>query len=88
MEWACNYMAKQNHTDEGIKKAQGIQLNLVKRLFTLKEAAKYLGRSEWGMRTLVWAQEIPVVKINGGRKIFIDINDLNEFIERHKSLYH
>jgi hypothetical protein len=26
-----------------------------KRLFSLRESAEYLGRSEWGMRELIWA---------------------------------
>ena len=58
-----------------------------KRLYTLKEAAEYLGRSEWGMRELIWAGEIPVVRQEGGRKIFLDIEDLNDFIKQNKSTY-
>lgn len=84
----CNCMADQNYTDKGIQSGQRSHGHLDKRLYTLKEAAEYLGRSEWGMRTLIWSREIPVVKMRGGRKIFIDINDLNAFITRHKSLYH
>ena len=56
-----------------------------KRLYTLKEAAKYLGRSVWSMRELVWAGEISIVRENGKRKIFIDIKDLDAYIERNKS---
>jgi len=59
-----------------------------KRLYTLKEAAAYLGRSEWGMRELIWAGKIPVVRDNGGRKIFIDVYDLVTYVERNKSVYH
>jgi excisionase family DNA binding protein len=59
---------------------------LKKRLFTLKEAAQYLGRSVWGMRELIWAGKIPVVR-GEGRKIFLDIVDLNRFIEVNKSVY-
>ncbi len=59
-----------------------------KRLFTLKEAAAYLGRSEWSMRELVWAGTIPVVKTGGSRKIFVDIQDLDAFISQNKSSYH
>ncbi len=71
-----------------LKKAQGICNPMAKRLYTLKEAAEYLGRSEWSMRELVWAGRIPVVKEEGGRKIFIDILDLIDFVERNKSTYH
>jgi excisionase family DNA binding protein len=61
---------------------------LGKRLFTLKEAAQYLGRSEWGMRDLIWAGKIPVVREEGGRKIFIDVQDLVAYVERNKAVYH
>ena len=60
---------------------------LRKRLFTLKEAAEYLGRSQWSMRELVWAGKIPVVRQDGGRKIFLDIEDLDNFIDGNKSTY-
>jgi len=76
--------AKQNHLT---KEAQGISNPKSKRLYTLKEAAEYLGRSEWGMRELIWAGKIPVVKVEGGRKIFLDILDLMEFIDRNKLTY-
>jgi hypothetical protein len=58
---------------------------LGKRLYTLKEAARYLGRSEWGMRELIWGRKIPVVREK--LKIYLDINDLDEFVRRNKSLY-
>jgi hypothetical protein len=60
---------------------------LTKRLYTLKEGAGYLGRSEWGMRELIWSGSIPVVRTEKGRKIFLDIEDLNDFINRNKSTY-
>lgn len=58
-----------------------------KRLYTLKESARYLGRSEWGMRELIWAGKLPVVREKGGRKIFLDISDLDQFINENKSTY-
>ena len=60
---------------------------LSKRLFTLKEAADYLGRSEWSMRELIWSGAIPVVRPDGGRKIYLDIIDLDSFITKNKSVY-
>ena len=80
-------MATQNHTESGLQKAQGIHNPLRKRLFTLKEAAEYLGRSEWGMRDLIWKRMIPVVMNTGGRKIFIDIRDLDDYVEKNKLVY-
>ncbi|MGZ6225903.1 MAG: helix-turn-helix domain-containing protein [Syntrophales bacterium] len=58
-----------------------------KRLYTLKEAAQYLGRSEWGMRELVWKRLIPTVIAKAGRKIYIDVIDLDAFIEKNKTFY-
>ena len=76
-------MANQNHTYKGAKDFQPSQGYVKKRLFTLKQAVEYLGLSDWGMRTLFFC-EIPVVNINGGRKNFLDINNLNAFIERNE----
>jgi excisionase family DNA binding protein len=73
--------------NQGIKKAHGISSPLTKRLYNLREAAQYLGRSEWGMRELIWAGRIPVVRVEGGRRIFVDIEDLNHFINQNKSIY-
>ncbi len=58
-----------------------------KRLYNLKEAAVYLGRSVWGMRELIWAGEVRVVKGGGCRKIYVDINDLDAYVERNKLAY-
>ncbi|NIN01152.1 MAG: DNA-binding protein [candidate division Zixibacteria bacterium] len=60
---------------------------LGKRLYTLKEGAKYLGRTEWGMRELIWAGKIPIVRDDGSRKIYLDIIDLSEFVDYNKSIY-
>jgi hypothetical protein len=60
---------------------------LGKRLYTLRESAEYLGRSEWSMRELIWAGMIPVVRAEGSRKIYLDIKDLDDFIIRNKSVY-
>jgi hypothetical protein len=80
-------MAKQTQADKEIQKAQRIHNPVRKWLFTLKEAAEYLGRSAWGMRDLVWKRIIPVVKNDGGRKIFVDVNDLDDYVEKNKARY-
>ncbi len=43
---------------------------LRKRLYSIKEAAVYLGRSEWPIREMIWAGKLPYVK--DGRR---DINE-------------
>ena len=71
--------------NQGVKKAQGIYNPLSKRLYTLNEAAKYLGRTLWPMRELVWAGKIPIVR--DGKRIFIDFNDLESYITKNKMTY-
>jgi len=58
-----------------------------KRLYTVRESAEFLGRSVWAMRELIWGGKIPVVRTDGGRKIFVDIEDLVDFINHNKSTY-
>jgi excisionase family DNA binding protein len=60
---------------------------LGKRLYTLDEAAIYLGRSYWSVRELVISGKIPRVQDEGGRKIFLDIHDLEAFVDRNKAIY-
>jgi excisionase family DNA binding protein len=55
-----------------------------KRLFTLKEAGQYLGRSVWGVRELIWKGRLPYVQ--DGRKQYLDLVDLEGYIETHKKL--
>lgn len=53
-----------------------------KRLYSVKEAGKYLGRSSWAIRHLIWSGELPQVR--QGRRVFVDILDLEHFVERFK----
>ena len=76
---------------QGIKasqKAQGIQNPMSPRLLTLKDAAQWLGLTVWGMRERIWAGDIPVVRFSGGRKMFIDVVDIEKFIENNKEIIH
>jgi len=54
-----------------------------KRLYTIPEAAEYLGHSIWGIRSLIWGKVLPVVRY--GRRQYLDLYDLNKFIEKNKS---
>ena len=54
------------------------------RLLPLKEAARYLGLSLWAMRERCWSGDLRVVRFKGGRKIFLDVRDLEKFIEENK----
>ena len=63
----------------------GILDPMYPRLLTLREAARRLGLTVWGMRERVWAGHIPIVKFPDGRKIYIDAQDLETFIKANKS---
>jgi len=75
-------MASKNHNNKGSKKAQGIANPLNKRLFDLKEASIYLGRPVFSVSGLIWKGVSPVIK--DGRKLYVDLYDLNEYVEKHK----
>lgn len=60
----------------------GISEPMQKRLYTLPEAAHYLGQTVWGMRQLVWSGKIPYIKY--GRKYFFDVHDMDKFIDSEK----
>ena len=54
------------------------------RLLPLKDAAQWLGLTLWAMRERIWAGQIPVVQFPGGRKQYVDIRDLEAFIQKNK----
>ena len=58
---------------------------ITKRLYTLKEAAIYLGRGLHGVRDMVWNGDLPYIQAK--RKMFVDIRDLERYIERGKRVY-
>lgn len=56
-----------------------------KRLYSIKEASEYLGRSIWAVREMLWAGKIPYVK--DGRRILLDINDMDNWIDQNKTQF-
>jgi excisionase family DNA binding protein len=54
------------------------------RLRSLRGAAFYLGLSYWTVRGLIWDGQLPYVRV--GRRILIDCEDLDDFIERCKQV--
>ena len=54
-----------------------------KRLLTIKELVEHLGATEWFWRSQIWSGRLPFVQV--GRKMFIDREDIEAFIVRHKS---
>jgi excisionase family DNA binding protein len=48
-------------------------------------AAEYLGRPVYSVRVLIWAGHLPVIR--SGRKIYLDVLDLDGWIEKSKESY-
>ena len=62
----------------------GCALNVpAKRLFSIKELVKEIGATEWFWRTQIWDGQLPYVQV--GRKMLIDHNDVEAFIQKHKN---
>jgi excisionase family DNA binding protein len=57
----------------------------VKRLYTIPEGAFYLGRTVDALREMIWAGKLRIVR--DGKRILLDVRDMDEFIERCKELY-
>ena len=66
------------------KTAQGIYNPMTSRLLPLKDAAQWLGLTVWAIRERIWAGQIPVVQFPGGRKQYIDVEDLEHLIRTNK----
>jgi hypothetical protein len=64
---------------------KGQSKNLAKRLYSLVEAAVYLGRTVGAIREIIWAGKISIVRFD--RRIYLDIGDLERFIEQNKMAY-
>jgi hypothetical protein len=75
-----------NRVNRTVAKAQGTTNPMPSpRLLPLKQAAQYLGLTVWAIRERIWAGQIPVVQFPGGRKQYIDVQDLECFIQNNKT---
>ncbi len=63
-------------------KAETPRAGLPRRLYSIKEASQYLGRSVWALREMLWAGKLPYVR--DGRRILLDIRDMDAWIEKNK----
>ena len=61
-----------------------VKTAIAKRLLTTKEAATYLGMSDWSIRQLARAGKLPVVSGCEECNWKFDVHDLDEFIENNK----
>jgi len=53
-----------------------------KRLYSVKEAGRYLGRSPWTIRRLI--RDGVLREVRQGRRVMVDLVDMDLFIEKHK----
>jgi excisionase family DNA binding protein len=53
-----------------------------KRLYTIPQAAEYLGRSPWAVRSIIWSGKLPAVR--DGKRVLVDVYDVDRWIEHNK----
>jgi excisionase family DNA binding protein len=68
-----------------LKKPKKKAAGALKRLYSISEAAFYLGRSVDALREMQWAGKIPFVK--DGRRVLFDIRDIDEWIDGNKTQF-
>jgi hypothetical protein len=73
-----------NRIHQGIRKQITDGHSTTPRLMPLKRAADHLGLTVWALRERIWAGHIPVVQFPGGRKQYVDVRDIEGFINSHK----
>jgi excisionase family DNA binding protein len=56
-----------------------------KRLYSVPEAACYLGRTVDAMREIIWKGKIDFIK--DGRRVLLDVRDLDAYVERNKTRF-
>ncbi len=76
-------MTQRTEREEAQKPAQD-PLSCV-RLLDLQAAAHYLSLSYWTIRDMVSRGEIPHVR--AGRRVLIDVRDLDRWIDRNKEVW-
>jgi hypothetical protein len=69
------------------REAQRIASPVRPQLLSLKDAAIYLGLTEWALRERVWKGHIPFVRFPDGKKQYFHVKDLEQVIEDNKARY-
>jgi hypothetical protein len=71
---------------KGKKREQWMHDPVRQRLMTVEQTAEYLGWHPNTVRsTLLYSQEVPVIRLSKNGKVWIDLKDLNQWIEKKKS---
>ncbi len=68
---------------EGLQEAfNDSKASFPRRLISIQEASEYLAVSPWTVRRMIWNGELPHVR--RGRRILLDLRDLDAWINREK----
>jgi len=75
-----------------LKKTKEIQMTanqsahnvLKKRLYSMKDLVTEIGATQWFWRSQIWGGLLPYVQV--GRKMFVDSNDIENFIQQNKNI--
>jgi excisionase family DNA binding protein len=59
------------------------EIEIKKRLYSVKEASTYLGRSPWSVAEMVRTGKLKYIR--DGKRIFLDIQDITLWIETSKT---
>ena len=78
----CRRDGHNGNREDPMKNGKFDHADRKKRLYSISEAATYLGRTDWSIRELIWQGKLPQVKV--GRRVHLDIRDLDSFIEANK----
>jgi excisionase family DNA binding protein len=71
-------------TEQGLQRETRISKPVVsKRLYTVAETAIYLGRPVSSVRGLLWKGLLPYIQT--GRVQYIDLKDIDSYIEQNKT---
>lgn len=81
-----NQLSQSKHREFEVKDRKShAQVVPAKRLYSIKELTQKIGATDWFWRTQIWDGTLSYVQV--GRKMFVDMNDVEKFIDRHKSKY-
>ena len=77
-------MSVKTPTERASTKAHRIQDPVRPRLCTVKQASAYMGIPVWAVRSLIW-KGFPFIRL--GHTMYLDVRDLDAFIDREKQTY-
>ena len=79
-------MTEKVKASKELKKAKRITnpLSVQKRLYSIEEAAIFLGRPASSVRHLIWKGRLPYIP--EGKRLFLDVRDLEIYVNVNKTV--